>query len=95
MAHSTSVAQAEAPAPEAVNGKAFIAQYLDKKLHIETKDGRIFIGDFKCTDGELNTILSIAQEIRKDADTGEKSKRFVGLIVVPGREIVKIEVEGY
>jgi len=28
----------------------FFVQYLGKELHVHTVDGRIFVGQFKCTD---------------------------------------------
>lgn len=70
----------------------------------------MFVGQLKCTDRERNLILALAHEYRepsqKEIDQaarqhagGEKlkvdmRKRFVGLIVVPGQYIEKIELEG-
>lgn len=44
---------------------------------------------FKCTDKHCNIILSGAQEYRASAP------RYMGLIVVPGEHIRKIEMEEY
>ena len=118
---------------------AYLSSLLNKQLLVHTTDGRMFAGDFKCTDNvpfhpfvlplrpppyellltycsisqERNVILSHAYEYRHptasaieaaareqaaSGESGENVKvgmtsRFMGLIVVPGPHIVKIEVE--
>ena len=70
----------------------------------------MFVGQLKCTDKDMNLILALTQEYRQPsqqdieraatkAEGGGKvkvdmRKRFVGLIVVPGQYVEKIEVEG-
>ena len=69
----------------------------------------MFVGQLKCTDRDRNIILALTHEYRepsqKDIERAMKEvdgkaklkvdmqKRFVGLIVVPGQYIEKIEVE--
>ncbi|KAI8640873.1 hypothetical protein BD408DRAFT_313262, partial [Parasitella parasitica] len=55
---------------------------------IRITDGRIFIGTFVCIDKEKNIILAHTEELR-----GGSKKRLVGLVMIPGKHIVKIETE--
>ncbi|KAF2840495.1 hypothetical protein M501DRAFT_931876 [Patellaria atrata CBS 101060] len=86
----------------------YLSQYLGKSLRIHILDGRIFVGQMKCTDGDCNIILSLTYEyrqpspnaIREAIESSENSStlitlssRFVGLVVVPGQYIQKIEYE--
>ncbi|KAH0290404.1 hypothetical protein M436DRAFT_71801 [Aureobasidium namibiae CBS 147.97] len=90
----------------------YLHHLLNKTLRIHTSDSRIFVGTMKCTDRELNIILSLTHEYRQPspstiADAAyaqqlsgstenlkvDMVKRFVGLVVVPGKHIRKIEVE--
>ncbi|KAK4229059.1 hypothetical protein QBC38DRAFT_473613 [Podospora fimiseda] len=88
----------------------FLQTLLNKNLRITTTDTRIFLGSFKCTDSESNIILQNVYEYRppiseqilaaaEDAKNGkvklDMSSRYLGLVVVPGRHIVKIEVEEF
>jgi small nuclear ribonucleoprotein (snRNP)-like protein len=92
---------------------SYLTGLLNKQLHIHISDGRMFVGQMKCTDNERNIILALTHEYRQPsqrdvelaAEKHEKGgkagnlkvdmrKRFVGLIVVPGKYIEKIEVEG-
>lgn len=94
------------------NASAYLTSLLNRNLHLHTSDGRMFVGQMKCTDPERNIILSMTHEYRQPsqadielaAERHEKSgksgnvkvdmkKRFVGLVVVPGKYITKIEVE--
>ena len=87
----------------------YLTSLLNKFLHIHISDGRVFVGQLKCTDRERNIILALTHEYRKpskeDIERAAKEnqgggkvkvdmrKRFVGLIVVPGKYIEKIELE--
>lgn len=92
---------------------AYLTALLNQTLRIHISDGRMFVGQFKCTDNERNIILSMTHEYRqptqKDLEMAGKEhertggmgkvkvdlrKRFVGLVVVPGRVVEKVEVEG-
>lgn len=57
---------------------------------ISIQDKRIFIGTLVCTDKEKNIILVNADEY-KPAESREG--RYVGMIMIPWRWIVKAEVE--
>ena len=91
---------------------AYLTSLLNKTLHIHISDGRVFVGQLKCTDNERNIILALTHEYRQPTQTDIKRaaernehssaagnvkvdmrKRFVGLVVVPGKYIEKIEVE--
>ncbi|KAL8859647.1 MAG: hypothetical protein Q9178_003761 [Gyalolechia marmorata] len=87
----------------------YLGTLLGKQLRIHTTDTRMFVGEFKCTDNECNVILSQSREYRhaptksvSATTTGGLSSiqeedpmtgRFMGLIVVPGKHITKIELQ--
>lgn len=50
-------------------------------------DGRTLIGLFLCTDSEANIILGMCAEFRDDEE------RNLGLVIVPKKHIVSIEVD--
>jgi N-alpha-acetyltransferase 38, NatC auxiliary subunit len=96
--------------PELAEAIRYIESFLGKTFHVNTRDGRLFVGTFKCVDNENNIILSTAHEYRMPTEKAQKkaeaelaagrgngradmTSRFVGLIVVPGKEITKIELE--
>ncbi|CAG8740884.1 32679_t:CDS:2, partial [Racocetra persica] len=54
---------------------------------ITASDGRVFLGTFMCIDKYKNIILSQTEEFRSD------EKRFVGLVMIPGKHLVKAEIE--
>ncbi|KAI7227221.1 hypothetical protein KC330_g8500 [Hortaea werneckii] len=101
------------PASDHEDAAAFLNTFLNKTLHLHIADGRIFVGQMKCTDNERNIILSMTHEYRQPSEADIKlaaerhekagksgnvkvdmKKRFVGLVVVPGKYITKMEVEG-
>jgi len=82
----------------------YLESLLGKMLHITVPDGRLFTGIFRCTDSDSNVILSNAFEYRLPSKAAEQAakqqssradmtSRFVGLVVVPGKQIEKMEVE--
>lgn len=96
--------------PQLTEAIRYIEGYLGKTFHINARDGRLFVGTFKCVDNENNVILSTSHEYRMPTEKAQKraeselaagigngradmTSRFVGLIVIPGKEIMKIEVE--
>ncbi|KAI1378679.1 Sm-like ribonucleoprotein [Hypoxylon crocopeplum] len=96
---------------EKTEAEAFLKSLLNRKLRIYTTDGRLFIGTFKCTDTHSNVVLSLTYEYRQPSQQKlaeaaaanlEKStmitdmtSRYLGLVVVPGQHIVKMEVEEF
>lgn len=50
-------------------------------------DGRTLIGLFLCTDADANIILGMCSEFR------EEEERTLGLVIVPKKHIVQIEVD--
>ncbi|KAH9892965.1 Sm-like ribonucleoprotein [Xylariomycetidae sp. FL2044] len=99
-------------APEKAEAESFLKSLLNKTLRVNTTDGRIFVGTFKCTDTHRNVVLSLTYEYRQpsqrqlaeaaaaaavDAETisANMSSRYLGLVVIPGQHIVKMEVEEF
>ncbi|KAI1436791.1 hypothetical protein GGR50DRAFT_170346 [Xylaria sp. CBS 124048] len=91
---------------------AYLNSLINKRLRIHATDGRIFVGDFKCTDTDRNLVLAATYEYRQSSGQsatgattvtlGSKSDtaheipaRHLGLIVIPGEHIVKVEVEEF
>ena len=71
---------------------AQIKRYLQKPLRITITDGRIFLGTFAGTDKQLNVLLISTDEFRlSPPELANPSGRFVGLVMVPRRLIVRIE----
>lgn len=68
-------------------GRAKLKSWLNKSFRIVMTDGRTLIGDFLCTDADANVILGMCSEVRDD------NGRFLGLVMVPGRHIVTMEVD--
>lgn len=91
----------------------YLTTLLNRTLHVHISDGRLFVGQLKCTDNERNIILAMTHEYRqptqKDLERAaavagegrdgkgkvmvDMRKRFVGLVVVPGRFIEKVGLE--
>ncbi|PVH77677.1 hypothetical protein DL98DRAFT_463473 [Cadophora sp. DSE1049] len=85
--------------------ETYLTSLLNKTLRITTTDTRMFLGQFKCTDSDLNIILSQTYEYRlppppKSSPSStpavlDMTSRYVGLVVVPGPYITRIEVEEF
>ncbi|KAJ4315558.1 hypothetical protein N0V84_008321 [Fusarium piperis] len=90
--------------------REYLSGILNKNLRVYTTDGRLFWGALKCTDPDKNIVLSHTYEYRQPssrqrAEAAEKaggetvtldmSSRYLGLVVVPGHHIVKMEVEEF
>ncbi|KAF2808612.1 uncharacterized protein BDZ99DRAFT_464460 [Mytilinidion resinicola] len=87
---------------------AYLEQLIGRSLRLYTSDSRIFVGQMKCTDKDRNIILALTYEYRQPSEatirkTVESSgnpsaqvplmSRYVGLVVVPGQYITRIEYE--
>ncbi|THH33596.1 hypothetical protein EUX98_g570 [Antrodiella citrinella] len=71
---------------------AQVKQLLHKSLRITIDDGRIFLGTFAGTDKQLNILLINADEFRlSPLEHANPNGRFVGLVMVPRRMIVRVE----
>ncbi|KAG9104663.1 hypothetical protein FRC07_009759 [Ceratobasidium sp. 392] len=66
---------------------------LAKTLRITIQDGRSFIGTFACIDREKNIVLSSTEEYPPAAPHSNDGPRFIGLIMVPWRWVVQVELE--
>ncbi|KAI8684689.1 Sm domain-containing protein [Fusarium sp. LHS14.1] len=90
--------------------REYLSGILNKNLRVYTTDGRLFWGALKCTDPDRNIVLAHTYEYRQPssrqrAEAAEKaggetikldmSSRYLGLVVVPGHHIVKMEVEEF
>ncbi|KAF3936552.1 hypothetical protein ABW19_dt0202394 [Dactylella cylindrospora] len=83
-----------------IPAEPLLHSFITKTLRVTTKDTRMFVGELKCTDRDANLILSRTHEYRvpkfKPEDLGKKvdlTSRFLGLVVVMGVDIERIEVE--
>ncbi|KAH7327300.1 hypothetical protein BKA65DRAFT_539930 [Rhexocercosporidium sp. MPI-PUGE-AT-0058] len=88
--------------------EAYLHSLISKTLRVTTTDTRMFLGQFKCTDSDRNIILSHTYEYRRppppkstpsSSSTSpvvlDMTSRFLGLVVVPGEYITRIEVEEF
>ncbi|KAG6009754.1 hypothetical protein E4U21_001503 [Claviceps maximensis] len=87
--------------------KDYLSSLLNKNLRIFTTDGRLFRGSLKCTDPDKNIVLANTYEYRRPRDTQEQppvaehpdmeemSSRYLGMVVVPGQHIVRMELEEF
>ncbi|PNS14266.1 hypothetical protein CAC42_6779 [Sphaceloma murrayae] len=107
---SPAPASSASPAP-LTNAQAttYLTSLLNKPLRLHVTDGRMFVGQMKCTDRERNVILACTHEYRRPSQRSIEQaasapstdgkvrlnmiKRFVGLVVVPGEYITKIELD--
>lgn len=67
---------------------------LGKELRITIHDGRIFLGNFACTDKGLNIVLTNVYEfpVHFKTDHLVETGRFVGMLMFPWRHIKSVEV---
>ncbi|OCK78482.1 hypothetical protein K432DRAFT_301857 [Lepidopterella palustris CBS 459.81] len=87
---------------------SYLSHFIGKTLRIYTTDSRIFAGQMKCTDKDRNVILALTHEYRQPSEVAVRkaiqdsgnpaaqvplSSRYVGLVVVPGQYILRIELE--
>lgn len=70
-------------------GRQKLQSWLYRHLRIQLTDGRLLKGNFLCTDADANVILGMCME---DTEKGGEV-RVLGLVMVPGRHIVKMEIE--
>ncbi|KAF4972696.1 hypothetical protein FZEAL_9550 [Fusarium zealandicum] len=88
----------------------YLSGILNKNLRVYTSDGRLFWGAFKCTDPDKNVVIAHTYEYRQPsarqrAEAAEQAggetvkldmtSRYLGLVVIPGHHIKKMEVEQF
>jgi len=74
---------------------ALLKTLLRSILRITISDGRIFLGTFVGTDKQLNILLVNTDEYRfTPVENANPNGRYVALVMVPRRLIVKVEAQG-
>ncbi|KAI1358735.1 hypothetical protein F5Y08DRAFT_105881 [Xylaria arbuscula] len=99
-----------ADTPRKAEAELFLTSLINKTLRIHVTDGRIFTGTFKCTDTDSNIVIANAFEYQQpsqrqlaeaasnattDTIVADMTSTYMGLIVVPGKQINKLEVEEF
>ena len=64
---------------------------MGRSLRVHMTDGRVVTGLFDCVDKHGNVILDRALEWKSLAEPA--TERSVGYVLVPGKHIVKAEIE--
>lgn len=75
------------------DGKTQLSKWLNTNFRIEMTDGRVLIGVFLCTDRDANVILGACSEYLKGSEMESEEPRVLGLVMVPGRHIVSIQID--
>ncbi|XP_028157879.1 N-alpha-acetyltransferase 38-B, NatC auxiliary subunit [Ostrinia furnacalis] len=78
---------------EVEDGKTKLRKWLNMNFRIEMTDGRVLIGVFLCTDRDANVILGACSEYLKGNEGEAEEPRVLGLVMVPGRHIVSIQID--
>ncbi|CAM1504078.1 Fc.00g016690.m01.CDS01 [Cosmosporella sp. VM-42] len=89
--------------------REYLSGIINKNLRVLTTDGRLFWGSLKCTDPDKNIVLAHTYEYRQpsakkvaeaaatkapdESVTLDLTSRYLGLVVVPGHHIVRLQVE--
>mmetsp|Transcript_38632 Transcript_38632/g.48801 ORF Transcript_38632/g.48801 Transcript_38632/m.48801 type:complete len:130 (-) Transcript_38632:65-454(-) len=77
--------------------KTLIQSLLGCEIQATLSDGRVVLGTFKCLDRLKNIIMSDAVETRyiskPSGQATEPVQRHLGLVLVPGQYLVKVEVK--
>ncbi|CBQ73852.1 conserved hypothetical protein [Sporisorium reilianum SRZ2] len=68
------------------------ANFVGRTSIVHIPDGRAFCGTFVCVDSGKNIILSNTDETRITPE-GRTSSRNVGMVMIPGDHVVKVEVQ--
>ncbi|KAF7187400.1 N-alpha-acetyltransferase 38-A, NatC auxiliary subunit [Pseudocercospora fuligena] len=59
-------------ADDADEANAYLSSMVNRTLHLHTSDGRMFVGQMKCTDSERNIILAMTHEYRQPSEADIK-----------------------
>ncbi|KAL4704686.1 hypothetical protein ACJJTC_002161 [Scirpophaga incertulas] len=76
-----------------LDGKSKLRKWLNMNFRIEMTDGRVLIGVFLCTDRDANVILGACSEYLASGEGETEEPRVLGLVMVPGRHIVSIQLD--
>ncbi|TEY82452.1 hypothetical protein BOTCAL_0029g00410 [Botryotinia calthae] len=115
LAPSSTTSPEVSESPSTKQARIYLNNLLCKTLLVHTTDHRMFRGEFKCTDSDLNIILSETYEYRippappQPQDPNSTTlqpqsqpqpllnitPRWLGLVVVPGAHILRIELEEF
>ena len=70
-------------------------EFVGRDCIIHISDGRAFQGTFICVDSDINVILANTDEISylTGSSGQDKTTRNVGMVMVPGNHIVRVEVQ--
>lgn len=68
------------------------ARFVGRLSIVHIPDGRAFCGTFTCVDSGKNIILTNTEEMRLSPE-GRTSTRNVGMVMIPGDCVVKLEVQ--
>ncbi|KAG0645582.1 LSM domain-containing [Hyphodiscus hymeniophilus] len=73
----------------------YLRSLLNKTLRVTTSDTRMFLGEFKCTDSVSPAAQSSGSDSTLETVKLDMTSRYLGLVVVPGEYVRKIEVEEF
>ncbi|CAB3247377.1 unnamed protein product [Arctia plantaginis] len=93
MSTSTSHTEQTIDVKDVDDGKTKLRKWLNTNFRIEMTDGRVLIGVFLCTDRDANVILGACSEYLKGSEMDSEEPRVLGLVMVPGRHIVSIQID--
>jgi small nuclear ribonucleoprotein (snRNP)-like protein len=86
---------------DSLRAKAKLRGLLGSALRVTLSDGRAVTGRYQCMDEHLNVILREASErrgmgARAGVGAGSESVqvRQLGLVMLPGKHVVRVEVKG-
>lgn len=68
------------------------AKFVGRSSIVYIPDGRAFCGTLVCVDSGRNIILANTDETRLTPE-GRTSTRNVGMVMIPGNYVVKVEVQ--
>ncbi|KAI9899113.1 hypothetical protein N3K66_005574 [Trichothecium roseum] len=83
--------------------QSYLFALINKNLRILSTDGRTFRGQFKCVDPDANVVIAQTYEYRHlptaqiegsdllDRSNSDVMSRYLGLVVIPGEHIIKLE----
>eukprot|EP00126_Sphaerothecum_destruens_P010791 Sdes_comp20810_c0_seq10m17196 len=86
---------AEKNVDEKSNFLQVLQGYLWKTLNITISDGRMFEGEFMCTDRDMNIVLSRCCEhrlVQREGYDDIVEDRYLGLVMVPGTHVVSVKL---